>query len=228
MGATGRILAPGALVRRLLGDRLFPRVVELYRAVFVDLDEVAACIPKLPAGAEILDVGGGDGALLDRLLRIQPHVRATLVDQSPKVGLSLDERNRERVRLLASRAVSDCASAGVPPPQAIVISDVLHHVPRDRRLAFLREVAAFGRASARFVAIKEVAPEGWRATLGLLSDWYVTGDRHVELIAPEDLVPLVLEAFPGFVARPTRLLERDAPNYCIVFEAPGHFAGASV
>jgi hypothetical protein len=226
MSATRRIITPGTLVRRLLGDRLFSRVVEVYRAVFVDLDEVAACIPELPAGAEILDVGGGDGALLERLLRIQPHVRATLVDQSPQVGLSLDERNRERVRLLASRAVSECTAAGVPPPQAIVISDVLHHVPRDQRLDFLREVAAFGRASARFVAIKEVAPEGWRATLGLLSDWYVTGDRHVELIAPEDLVPLVLEAFPGFVARPTRLLERDAPNYCIVFEAPGHFAGA--
>jgi hypothetical protein len=227
MSAPRRIITPGALVRRLLGDRLFSRVVEVYRAVFVDLDEVAACIPELPAGAEILDVGGGDGALLDRLLRIQPHVRATLVDQSSKVGLSLAERNRERVRLLASRAVSECMAAGVPPPHAIVISDVLHHVPRDQRLDFLREVAAFGRASARFVAIKEVAPEGWRATLGLLSDWYVTGDRHVELIPPEDLVPLVLEAFPGFVAKPTRLLERDAPNYCIVFEAPERFTGVA-
>jgi hypothetical protein len=222
-----RILPPGALVRRLLGDRLFSHVVERYRSVFVNLDEVAACIPTLPAGAEILDVGGGDGALLDRLLRIQPHVRATLVDQSPRVGLSLDERHRERVRLLASRAVSECAAVGVPPPQAIVISDVLHHVPPGQRLGFLREVAEFGQASARFVAIKEVAPEGWRARLGLLSDWYVTGDRHVELIAPEELVPLVLEAFPGFVARPTRLLERDAPNYCIVFEAPGQFDGAT-
>jgi hypothetical protein len=195
--------------------------------VFVDLDEVAACIPELPEGAEVLDVGGGDGALLGRLLRIQPHVRATLVDQSARVGLSLDDRDRKRVRLLASTSVSDCRAIGVPRPHAIVISDVLHHVPRAQRLGFLREVAELGRPSVRFVAIKEVAPQGWRARLGLLSDWYVTGDRHVELLAPEELVALVLEAFPGFVARPTRLLERDAPNYCIVFEAPGSVAGAS-
>jgi hypothetical protein len=228
MMATRRIGTPGQLVRRLLGDRLFCRVVEIYRAVFVDLDEVAACIPELPAGAEILDVGGGDGAVLDRLLRIQPHVRATLVDQSASVGLSLRDRDRERVRLLASRSVSDCRASGVPPPHAVVISDVLHHVPRQQRLGFLREVAEFSRSSARFVAIKEVAPEGWRARLGLLSDWYVTGDRHVELIPPDELVPLVLEAFPGFVARPTPLFERDAPNYCIVFEAPARFTGAAV
>ena len=107
-----------------------------------------------------------------------------------------------------------------PAPHAVVISDVLHHVPRDRRLHFLREVAEFGRASLRFLVVKEVAPEGWRARLGLLSDWYVTGDRHVELSPPEELVPLVQSAFPGFVPRATRLLERDSPNYCIVFESP--------
>jgi hypothetical protein len=137
----------------MLGNRLFRGVVKVYRAVFVDLDEVAACIPELPHGAEILDIGGGDGALLGRLLRIQPHVRATLVDRSSDVGLLLRDAERERVRLLARTSVSDCRAIGVPPPHAIVICDVLHHVPRAERLGFLREVAEFGRASARFVAI---------------------------------------------------------------------------
>jgi len=228
MVAPRRIESPGQLVRRLLGDRLFSRVVRVYRAVFVDLDEVAACVPELPAGGEILDIGGGDGALLDRILHVQPHVRATLVDQSPSVGLSISDRNRERVRMLASRNVAECPALGIPAPHAVVIADVLHHVPPGERLGFLCEVAEFGRASLRFLVVKEVAPEGWRARLGLLSDWYVTGDRHVELIPPEELVPLVLEAFPGFVARATRLLERDSPNYCIVFESPhGALDGAT-
>ena len=106
-----------------------------------------------------------------------------------------------------------------------MLADVLHHVPPPARLPFLREVAEVSGPSLRFVAVKEIAPAGWRAKLSLLSDWYVTGDRHVELLAPEELRRLVLEAFPGLVARPTPLLERDAPNYCIVFERPQQRVG---
>ncbi len=211
-------MTPGAFVRLALGDALFARVVEVYRAIYVDLDEVAACIPELPPDAELLDVGGGDGALLDRILHRQPHLRASLVDLNQSVGLSLQGARRDRVRMFPSMRPRDLRARGVPRPDAVVIADVLHHVPAGERSGFLRDVAEFVGPSPRFVAVKEVAPEGWRARLGILSDRYVTGDLHVELLTPPDVHQLVSEAFPGLVARETPLFERDAPNYCLVFE----------
>ena len=219
-------VTPGQFVRRLLGERLFARVVEFYRAVFVDLDEVAACLPPLAPGSEILDVGGGDGALLERILRRQPRLRASLVDLRPSVGLSLTDARRERVRLFASTAVRDCAGRGVPVPDVVVVADVLHHVPVAERAALLRDLRDFLCGPPRLLVVKEVAPESWRARAGLWSDRYVTGDRHVALVAPDEVKSLVAEVFPDLAARDTPLLERDHPNYCILFE-PSRADGAA-
>jgi hypothetical protein len=213
-------VTPGEIVRRALGDRVFARVVDVYRAIFVDLDEVAACVPVLPPDAELLDVGGGDGALLERILRRQPRLRASLVDLRGSVGLCLRPSQRDRVRMFPATRIADGAARGVPPPDAVVLADVLHHVPVTERAALLRDIAAFAGPSLRLLIVKEIAPAGWRARLSLLSDRYVTGDRHVALLAPDDAKRLVLSVFPQMVAKDTALLERDAPNYCIVFERP--------
>ncbi|MFN2427166.1 MAG: cyclopropane-fatty-acyl-phospholipid synthase family protein [Candidatus Binatia bacterium] len=213
-------LTPGEMVRRGLGDGLFARVVEFYRAVFVDLDEVAACLPMLAEGSELLDVGGGDGALLERILRRQPGLRASLVDLHASVGLSLTGDRRERVCLLPSTRVRECASRGIPPPDAVLVADVLHHVPPAQRASFLREIREFTGGRPPLLVVKEVAPVGWRARLGLLSDRYVTGDRHVVLLTAGEVKKLVAEVFPELVPRETALMERDSPNYCILFE-PG-------
>ena len=58
----------GSLARTLLGDRAFVRVADAYRAIFVNLDALVDCLPPFAPGTEILDVGGGDGAVLDRVL----------------------------------------------------------------------------------------------------------------------------------------------------------------
>jgi hypothetical protein len=210
---------PGRFARRLLGDRVFARVVTRYRAIFVDLDAVADCVPVLPGDRELLDLGGGDGALLDRLLARHGRLHATLVDRSDKVGLLLRAEHRARVRLLPSSSLSACD--GLPRPDIVVVADVLHHVPPGERRSFLRQLHAFcGERPPRLV-LKDVAPKGWRAVLGLLSDRYVTGDRHVALLEPEELRLLVGEVFRGWTVRETPLGARDAPNYCFVFEPPG-------
>lgn len=213
-------MTPGEFARRLLGDRFFAWVVEFYRAIFVDLEKVVDCIPLLGPGAELLDVGGGDGALLERILKRQPGLRATIIDRSPVVGLSLTAPNRPRVRLLPSTAIRDCAARGVPHPDVVVVADVLHHVPAAERAGLLVELRDFTAGRPFRLVIKDVAPEGWRARLGLLSDWYMTGDRGVVLLTPDEVRKLVASVFPGFVAREMPLFERDRPNFCIEF-APG-------
>jgi len=214
-------VTPGAAVRRLLGDRLFAWVVEFYRGVFVDLDQVAACIPRLAPGSEILDVGGGDGALLERILRQQPDLRASLVDPSESVGLSLTGPRRKLVKLFPSTTVREYASRAGSVPDVIVVADVLHHLTPSQREGMFRDLRDFVGNRRTLLVVKEVAPRGWRARLGLLSDHYVTGDRHAALVTPDEVKRLVKAVFPDAVARDTPLLERDHPNYCIVFETAG-------
>jgi hypothetical protein len=84
----------------------------------------------------------------------------------------------------------------------------------------LQDIRDFARERLRLLMVKEVAPTGWRARLGLLSDHYVTGDRHVRQLTPDDVRTLVARVFPDLVARETPLFERDAPNYCLLFERP--------
>jgi hypothetical protein len=212
-------MTPGALVRRLLGDRLFRLVVAWYRRIFVDLDAVAACIPPPPPGGTLLDIGGGDGALLEHLLRLHPDLEATLVDLAPAVGLCLAPHRRARVRLLPSTPVSECAARGVAAPDVVVLADVLHHVPVEAREELLADIRQLVAGRPFTLVLKDIAPQGWRAQLSLLSDRWITGDRHVELLTPSEAKALVAGVFPELVARDTALLARDHPNYCIVFEA---------
>lgn len=120
-------MTPGVLARRLLGDRWFASVVEVYRSVFVDLDEVARCLPALPAETEILDLGGG--ALAERILRQQPGLRISIVDSGPRVGICLRGARRRRARLLASTSLREYGARGLPRPDLVLLADVLHHVP---------------------------------------------------------------------------------------------------
>src|SRR3990172_5932074 len=71
------VVSAGQLARRLLGDRWFPVVGRLYRRLFVDLRKVAEGLPKVPEGGHVLDVGAGDGELVNLLLPLNPGATAT-------------------------------------------------------------------------------------------------------------------------------------------------------
>jgi hypothetical protein len=153
-----------------------------------------------------------------RILVRQPHIRASLADVQERVGLLLADGRRERVRLFPRTPVRELRARGVPEPDAVVVADVLHHVRAHERGRFLEELAAFGGRSIRVLVVKDVADFGWRARLGLLSDRYVTGDRHTQLLTASEVKQLVARAFPDFAPRDTSLIDHDPPNYCIVFE----------
>lgn len=210
----------GSLARRLLGDRRFVRAAGFYRALFVDLDAVADCLPRLAPGSEVLDVGGGDGALLDRVLARNPGARATLVDLAPRVGEAIAPERRERVRFLPATRLAACRERGAPAPDVVLLSDVLHHVPQEERELLLRDVRALAGDRPLQLVVKDVAPGGLRARLGVLADRFVSGDRGVELLTPDAACELVRRVFPELRQTATALLDRDAPNYCIVFKGP--------
>jgi hypothetical protein len=210
-------MTPGGLARSLLGPRRFARVARFYRAIFVDLDAVAACLPDLPRGSQVLDVGGGDGELLNRWLARRPDLRVAMIDPASSVGSALRPELGERVALHPGTSLAAYRRLGPEPPEAVLLCDVLHHVPVTERDAFFAELRALVDGRPVRVIVKEVAPGSLRSWLGWLSDRYVSGDRHVHLLGRAELRALVACHFPDLVARETPLFERDPPNYCIEF-----------
>lgn len=119
----------GPFVRQLVGPRLERGLSYLYRRVFVDLDAVARAIAlQCTKNVRMLDLGGGDGELVNKILALRPDLQIDMVDIAAVVGRFLVPEVRDRVRLFpgtAIEALPDCAERY----GAALVSDVMHHLP---------------------------------------------------------------------------------------------------
>jgi hypothetical protein len=204
----------GSIARAALGDSFF-KLARYYRAIFVDLDAVASILSdELPQGVTVLDVGGGDGAPLNHLLRLRPDLEISMLDISGSIGAAIDRDLEHRVKRFPKTPM---AKYDGPAPDVIMISYVLHHVPVADRDAFFRDLAELvDYHRVQRVVVVEVQPGHIRSVLGWLSDRYVSGDRDVSLISAESAVARLKAALPGCAVRETSLRQEDAPNYCLV------------
>lgn len=203
-------MSPGQFARRLLGSH-FHIAGEAYRRIFVDMDKVTdTMIRHIPQGAHVLDVGGGDGYVVDLLLTKRPDIRVTMTDIAPEIGSFIREANRARVTLMPGTDVATIEGRF----DVITLADVVHHVPAVQRPAFFDtlSVVAF-RTGAKTVLVKDIEPGNLRALLSLWGDLYITCDKGVSLVESEAV------GIPGFDRGETAM--PDFPNYCVTFAAPG-------
>lgn len=210
----------GQVARRLLGPRLFSHVSGVYRRVFVDLKKVAAAIGPLGDHASILDVGGGDGALLNLLLERNRGVHVTLVDASVGVGAQVRPEFHDRVRIMGGTTLAQYAASAPSLPEIVLVSDVLHHVLPAERVAFFEDIRRVLGGHAFRLVFKDVEPGYVRTRLGGLADRYISGDPNVEFISRDRVRELVQRVFPGVQCRETDLFRCDRPNYCLDFSVP--------
>lgn len=212
MSEAARKLTPGRIVRRLTG-RHFNRLGDAYRRIFVDLDKVVATFAAvIPAGARVIDIGGGDGAVIEKLLTARPDLSVTMCDIAADIGQFLSPATRARVTL---RPATDFATID-GAFDVVTITDVVHHVPVDARDGFFRALAeSAARWGVRQIIFKDVEPGGLRALLAVWSDWYVTGDRHVVAMSMRDFEARFDAHFPG-VRR--QAVMPDHPNYCFILD----------
>lgn len=212
-------MALGPAIRRMLGARLARRAGRWYRAIFVDLaKEAAALATVIPRNAHLLDIGGGDGEPLNHLLALRPDLRITTIDPGPMVGQWIDECFDGQVTRLARTSLEEYLARGRPDPDAILIADVLHHIPKAERPGFLGSVRVLvERVPQIRIIVKDVEPGSWRALLGYWSDRYITRDLGVSPISREHLTRLFEEAFGPLRRENTNLFEADRPNYAIAF-----------
>jgi hypothetical protein len=159
--------------------------------------------PQIPPGARVLDVGGGDGYVVELLLTRRRDISITMTDIAPSIGSFVSAANRSRVTLLPGTDISNVQGRF----DVLTLADVIHHVPTAQRPAFF---ASIGEAARRLgvstALVKDILPRGPRAMLSLLSDLYVTGDKGVSLMHPDEII------IPGF--QRVALDIPDFPNFC--------------
>jgi len=209
----------GKLVRTILGPRLFAPLGRIYRGFFVDLEQVVDCLPPLAPNATVLEIGGGDGQLMNALLGRYPGLHATMIDISATVGQALRPELRQRVVCLPNTHLADYVPSS--PPHLIILSDVVHHIAPEQRPQFFSELAPFLANPSTLLAIKEVRPGSFKARLALGADHHISGERQVRFLNEAELETLVRKAMPGIAHRATNLVKRDPPNYCTLFGHQG-------
>ena len=212
-------LTPGKLARAVLGVRLSRVAGRAYRALFVDLDKAADAIAaEIPPGAHVLDVGGGDGEPLNALLDRRSDIRVTTIDVAPTVGQWIEARHAGRVRCIPSTTINVFADADEALPGVVLVADVVHHVPVAQREGFFAALAALmHRSPGLRVIVKDVEPGHLRASLGYLSDRWVSGDKEVQLVGRAALIAAMRRAAGAVSCRETPLFAVDPPNYALVF-----------
>jgi hypothetical protein len=209
----------GGSVRSVLGPA-FPLVGNAYRRLFVDVRKVAAAIPDLGQDAVLLDVGGGDGAILNPLLDRQPTLRVVAVDLADGIGSMIRPELRDRVELHPATSVAQLHARAPRRYAAALLADVLHHVPPPHRVDLLQDVLEALGPAPRTLVVKELIPQGARSGLAFWADRHISGDRGVQALGPAALVGLVRSVWPGAEVTATGLADVDHPNYCLVFRDP--------
>jgi hypothetical protein len=180
--------------------------------------EAAALATVIPHNAHLLDIGGGDGEPLNHLLALRPDLRVTTLDPGPIVGQWIDERFNGQVVRLARTSLEEYLARGRPDPDAVLIADVLHHIPKADRAGFLSTLRVLlERVPQIRIIVKDVEPGFWRARLGYWSDRYITRDLGVTPISRDHLTHLFEETFGPLRRENTNLFEADRPNYAIAF-----------
>jgi hypothetical protein len=111
----------------------------------------------LPTAGTVVDLGGGDGALLAAMLGAAPDLQGTLFDL-PEVVARAEQAPRgefgARLRLEAGDFFRDVPAGA----DAYVLSHVLHDWPDERAARILERVAAAARPASRVLVIENVRP----------------------------------------------------------------------
>jgi len=163
----------GKIVRQLLGKKWFFLVAHYYRSFFINLSVASSVISDLlPENASILDVGGGDGALINELLNLRPDLSVAALDISKKIGGALSDENRGRVRLFPGVSTFDTHTILSEHFDAVLISDVIHHIPMVERVEFIKQLKLLFCNRKIPIIIKDIEPSFVKSKLSGYSGTY--------------------------------------------------------
>lgn len=148
-------------------------------------------LAALPFGAEqafrLVDVGGGSGRLVERVLEQFPSATAVVMDQSePFLGVAQQRLARFGARAaFVKHRLQDEWTAAVGPVDAVVSSSAIHHLePVEKQQLFAKIFAALPSGGV-FINGDEHRPASDAEYLVLLEQW----GRHMESSHASGAIP---------------------------------------
>jgi 2-polyprenyl-3-methyl-5-hydroxy-6-metoxy-1,4-benzoquinol methylase len=192
-------MPPGPIIRRLFGP--YERgVAESYRRIFINLDALAKLMSTwVPNAQRILEVGCGEGAMTERIVRSYPTASVTAIDITPNVGRLF--RGRTSSVTFCQETVAEVADREPASFDLVILSDVMHHVPPDLRRPLLGAINQAMVPDGRLLFkdwVISASPIHW---LCAASDRYLTGD-DVAYFTMDSINALVTDVFgPGAIRR---------------------------
>jgi len=187
-------MAIGPRIRKLIGPFEKP-VSEIYRSIFVDLKvlrhQIEEWIPPA-AGSQILEVGCGEGAIIELLADIFPTAQITGIDITPRIG-RLFKGDLRRVSF-RKQTIKDFSSENYGRFDLVVINDVLHHIAPEMHKEFLRDTQKSLKKGG-VLLLKD-----WKRSktpihiFSFLMERYITGDK-VCYLSSDELRGLLIDVF---------------------------------
>lgn len=166
-------MAIGPIIRQMFGPLEKP-ISNLYRNIFIDLTALAKQIQEWAPASTILELGCGEGALIERLAKRFPKANITGIDITPRVG-RLFSGDLDRVTF-RQQTIKDFANENLASIDLLVICDVMHHVPWKFHMDILMDAGKSLRRGG-YLILKD-----WERNASLIhflchfSDRYITGD----------------------------------------------------
>jgi 2,7-dihydroxy-5-methyl-1-naphthoate 7-O-methyltransferase len=109
----------------------------------------------------VADVGGGTGAMLAEILRVQPHLRGILIDQPDTVARSADIFQSAGVSPDRVTTSGQSFFDALPPGADLyLLRGIINDWPDEESQAILRQCAAAAHPNGRVVILKSVHPDG--------------------------------------------------------------------
>lgn len=184
----------GAAVRRRLGAMEAP-VSAAYRSLFLNVGALGTAIDTIPFGPRVLEVGVGDGMIAAQILSHRPSATVLGVDLASNLGGLFDgDRSRVTFRTIST---SELLAEAPESFDAVVLSDVLHHVPVSARTGLLGDVDALLADDGVLLVKESVVTKSPGYWMGYFSDRWISGDRNVSFLSEADLQTLVVGNVSG-------------------------------
>jgi len=203
----------GIAVRRAAGP-LEPKLANLYRSFFFDVEDFAARLADLGLFQDVLEIGCGEGAVLTALSGRMPQTRFVGIDTSAACGrLYAGDSMRAQFHTQTAQSL---ASTHRESFDLVLIGDVLHHVPAALQPRIILAAASMLRPAGRLVIkewIRKPTPIYW---LGYLSDRFITGDR-IQYFSREQWIADATSCAPRLRLEREWSLKPWASNHAMVF-----------
>lgn len=211
----------GRAIRRALGpwER---QASELYRSMFIDLEDMSALVRAWSKPERIIEIGCGEGALAERLVRDFPDAQYTGIDIIPHLGrMYSGPRDRVAFRQITAE---DMARDHAGAFDLVVINDVLHHVPAALRPGILcasRSLLAPGGSLILKDWVRRPTPV--HAAV-YIADAVIGGDRGVAYMTADDQRRLIADSFGDHAVLAERSVRPWRQNLAFHVKLPGDAA----